>query len=527
MLYYHYHNNYEPIKQVWFFWIEIPLSSFAGLGWGLLWVLFIEPDNAANTLLLNGTICVVVVGAVISTPLHHLAMNATIAGCLVPIILSAFLREASIFFWMAVGTAIFWVMAYACGMMFYHLYTQTLKQREQNQELAQALELQKQQAEKASAEKTRFLAAASHDLRQPIQAMHLFEAVLEPMLTDNEQITVLKKISEANSSLAGLLEGLLDISRLDSGVIHVEHDYFALHDLFKSLYFQLDDMAYAKQIELRYVTMHHQVFIDKRLLERVLRNLVINAIKHMGKSGKILLGMRHRSGGHLRIEVIDNGVGIPEIEQTRIFEEFYQLNNPARNREKGLGLGLSIVKRLCLLMDCQLTLNSQVGQGCHFSIDLPSQAISVPSGEKRVKQEIHSNQKVFEDNNNYYVLILEDDAAVAQALSLLLKQWGHSSTTANNSQRALEQLVQCPDFILSDYQLDDDTGLEAIKIINQHFSTTLPALLITGNTDPKTLQLLVDSPLKVLHKPIEANILRQAIGQLMQAQSSTTNAASA
>jgi len=525
VLYYRYHNNYGPIKQIWSAWIEKPLSLLSGLGWGLMWVLFIEPDNVVNIFLLNSVVCIVVVGAVISTPLDRSAMNITIAGCLVPIIISAFLGEAGIFFWMVIGTPIFWGMTYAFGIAFNNLYTQALEQREQNRELAQALELQKQQVERASAEKTRFLAAASHDLRQPIQAMHLFEAVLEPMLTDSEQIAVLRKISEANRSLAGLLEGLLDISRLDSGIIQAEPDYFALHDLFESLYFQLDDLAYTKQIELRYVTTHHQVFIDKRLLERVLRNLVVNAIKHLEKPGKVLLGVRRGSGGGLRLEVIDNGVGIPENEQARIFEAFYQLNNPARNREKGLGLGLSIVKRLCLLMDCELTLRSQVGRGCRFSIDLPLSATSVPVETRKVKHDIHSEHNVFENSKNYHVLILEDDATVAQALSLLLKQWGYSSTTANHSQGALAQLTQCPDLILSDYQLTDETGLEAIDVISQHFAVAIPALLITGSTDPKIMQFLLNVPFKVLHKPIEANVLRLAIGKLMQAQaqSSPTN----
>ena len=523
VLYYCYHNNYEPIKQIWSAWIEIPLSLLTGLGWGFLWVLFIEPGNVVNAFLLNGAVCVVILVAVISTPLHRSAMNATIAGCVIPIIISASLREGNIFFWMVIGTIALWGMASAFGIAFNRLYTQLLEQREQNRELAQDLKLEKQQVERASAEKTRFLAAASHDLRQPIQAMRLFEAVLEPMLTDSEQIAVLRKISEANSSLAGLLEGLLDISRLDSGVIHSEPDYFALHDLFESLYFQLDDMAYIKHIELLYVTTHHQVFIDKRLLERVLRNLVINAIKHMEKPGKVLLGVRRHSGGCLCIKVIDNGVGIPEIEQTSIFEEFYQLNNPARNREKGLGLGLSIVKRLCLLMDCQLTLRSQVGRGCHFSIDLPPSATSAPSEDRHV--DLHHEVKVFENDKNYHALILEDDAAVAQALSMLLKQWGYSSTTANNS--SLAQLTQCPDFILSDYQLADDTGLEAIEVISQHFAVAIPALIITGSTDPKIMQFLVNAPFKALHKPIEAEVLRLAIGQLMQAQSSATNSAAA
>ncbi|CAA6822152.1 MAG: Unknown protein, partial [uncultured Thiotrichaceae bacterium] len=269
-LYYRYHNNYDAIKNIWEWWIEVPLSIVCGLGWSAMWILFIDINDVLNALLLNATIIAVTMTVSVTTPLHKAAIIATTASVMVPTIFSALLREEPVYHWMALAAAIFSLAVYSFGMTMHKLYMNTLEQREANAQLLQALRIEKLQVEKVSAEKTRFLAVASHDLRQPLQAMRLFTSVLESMVTVDEEKAIVKKIGAASADLSGLLDDLLDISKFDAGIVETYPEPVYLGSLFSGLYEQLSDLANERQITIRYVNTEQQLFIDGSALERVL-----------------------------------------------------------------------------------------------------------------------------------------------------------------------------------------------------------------------------------------------------------------
>lgn len=516
-LYLRYRHNYQKIKPFWSTWIEIPLNIISGAGWGIGWVLFIDPNNLSTAIFLNAVICAVLLAYAIATPLHQQATIACTSACTLPIIIKSYLIGGSVFIALSIGTSILFIAVYMFGREFHKVYIRLLQQAEENKQLAKALEIEKQQVEQVSQEKTRFLAAASHDLRQPIQAMKLFENVLGSLLTDPKQHEILHKIGQSNQSLSNILEPLLDISKLDSGVVKTYPEHIYIDDIFYNLQQQYTDLAKEKNIQLKCISTFQEAFTDPKQLERILNNLVINAIKHMKREGKILLGVRKQGTG-FRIEVWDNGQGVPEIEQQKIFYEFYQLDNPERNREKGMGLGLPIVKRLADLIGCQLTFRSTFGKGCYFSLYFPispkNHKTIQAASEKAVQQdnEISLQEKI--------ILIIEDDPSVLDALNQLLKTWGFQTHTAYDRVTAFQVLNKSvPDLILSDYQLHQQTGLEIINAMQAICNKPIPALLLTGSTGEDHIKILQNQSIPVFYKPIQPEQLKAKILQLLSAAS--------
>ncbi len=372
--YFRYRHRQAQIKSLWMWGIEIPSSFLAGLLWGMGWVCFIDPNQLETAFYLNAFIYGIIMAGVIITPLQITSCVAFLSACMSPVIVYSFFIGNTLFFWMGMSAIVFLAASSFFAVMLNRLYLDLLKQRERNAELLIALDAEKKQVEKADREKTRFLASASHDLRQPLQAMRLFESSLSAILNNQQQQDILGKIRATHSSLAALLEPLLDISKLDAGTVSANVQPVFLDDLFYRLQQRYTDVAAEQQIQLRCITTQHRILIDPILLERILSNLLDNAIKHMNQPGKILFGVRRKKRS-LSLEVYDNGVGIKAQEQENIFDAFYQLNNPERNSIKGLGLGLAIVKRLASLLNCELQLRSEVSKGSCFSLQLPDTVI--------------------------------------------------------------------------------------------------------------------------------------------------------
>jgi len=517
ILYWRYHQESALIRHVWENFIDVPTSIWSGLNWGILWVLAINPDDLQTAFVLNAAICGVVAGTAIGNPMNLKGLIATLLPCLLPVITKALWLGGSLFYWIALVAIVLLAVSITLNMVLQKLYLTTLQQREENARLAHALTLEKQQVERTSAEKTRFLAAASHDLRQPIQAMRLFEGALAATLTTTEQHELLDKISAAGKNLSQLLDKLLDISQLDSGIIQPKPIPIVLDDLLYQLQQQYTELASEQNIDLITIPTRLHSHIDPLQLERILNNLISNAIRHMQRPGKILLGVRQRQGRVL-IEVWDNGQGIPWQAQDKIFDEFYQVNNPERNRSKGLGLGLPIVKRLCHLNNCELRFRSQPNKGCYFGILLPTApantltlpVTSMPTSDK-------NTLPLPTLAPNTPLLLLEDDQEVSLALQTLLRQQGFHVTLAQSIDTALQSLTQqTPAVILSDYQLPQgENGLEAIARLREAAGWKIPALILTGNTAPTTVKALNQQPLPVLYKPIEAKHLYTSLNQLI------------
>ncbi len=368
----------------------------------------------------------------------------------------------------------------------------------------------KDEAERGNRAKTRFLAAASHDLRQPMHALGLFVAELgqQPHAPDTRRLV--EQIAVSAETMENLLDSLLDISRLDVGVLDRQIKPFPLQPLLERI-----DVDYRREADLRGQRLRLRptnlwVESDPLLLERILHNLISNALRY-APGGTILLACRKR-GRRVRIEVRDNGPGIAAEEQEAIFHEFVQLDNPERNRAKGLGLGLAIVRRLTDLLDHPLFLRSVPGQGALFAVELPAAAPGVVAegGHPTPGQAL---------NGLHVALVDDDDLALAGTVGLL-ESWGCQVTAADSQAAILAALAAAgtpPDIILSDYQIAGTAdGLEIVRQLRQHFGRPIPAVILSGDTSTATAGIVQQADIPLLHKPVRPAKLRALLQRKTQ-----------
>jgi signal transduction histidine kinase/CheY-like chemotaxis protein len=376
------------------------------------------------------------------------------------------------------------------------------------------LAARKDDAERANAAKTRFLAAASHDLRQPMQAISLLVEVLRGRITDRDAGSLVDKVQASVQALESLFVSLLDISRLDAGAIRPNLQEFRIASLLGLIEANFLPQALAKGIKLDVVNSTAVVRSDPALLERVLSNLVSNAVRYTSR-GRVLVGCRRR-GARLRILVFDTGPGVPGRFHQDIFEEFFQLANPERDRTKGLGLGLSIVKRTAEILDHPLILRSEVNRGSVFGIDVPLLAThSVPAVRTRFASPDPSRFA------GTFVLVIDDDKDSRFAIEALCIQWGCHVVGAGSAEAALQKLqehLRSPDLIISDFRLQGgETGITAIEMIRHRTEDSIPAIVVTGDTSVVNLGLTRQSRIALMFKPINAEKLWAAADKLLGA----------
>jgi two-component system, chemotaxis family, CheB/CheR fusion protein len=338
----------------------------------------------------------------------------------------------------------------------------------------------KRQAELASVAKSRFLAAASHDLRQPLQTLALLQGLLARNVTGEKAQKLVSRIDEALGAMTGMLNKLLDINQIEVGAIHAEMATFPVNELFDRMREELQLHAHSQGLEFRVVPSGMFLHSDPRLLEQILRNLLSNALKYTLR-GKVLLGCRRRAGA-LRIEVWDTGIGIPETELEAIFEEYHQLDNPARERSRGLGLGLSITDRLARLIGGQVRVRSLPGKGSVFSIEIKTLPESAaPSAIPSCIEEASTNKIARHEN---VVLVVEDDPEVRDMLELFLKDEGYKVATAINGAAALDLLAVGsgrPNLVLADYNLPNDMdGLQLAAQLRTRLRRDFPVVILTA-----------------------------------------------
>jgi CheY-like chemotaxis protein/anti-sigma regulatory factor (Ser/Thr protein kinase) len=382
-----------------------------------------------------------------------------------------------------------------------------LRLRFENADLAAALRVQKEAAEAASLAKTRFLASASHDLRQPVHALGLFVGALRGYPLDDTPRQLVDRIEDSVSAMDGLFSALLDISRLDAGVVAPEWQIFPIQPLLDRVLRDYAVEAAAKGVSLRARKAAWFVRSDPVLLERILRNLVSNAVRYTDRGG-VLVGCRKRAA--LRIEVWDSGKGIPKADLQRVFEEFYQLDNPERDRAHGLGLGLAIVRRLADLLGHALHIASRPGRGSVFAVDVPlaeaaraARPIPAPGTARRG-----------------LILVVDDETAIQDGMRSLLQGWGHEVICAGSGAEMLGRVADRPtrpDLIICDYRLrGSETGAEVISRLQRHFDHPIAGLLITGDTAPDRLEEATRSGLLLLHKPVANSRLRAAVNHFLR-----------
>jgi signal transduction histidine kinase/ActR/RegA family two-component response regulator len=387
-----------------------------------------------------------------------------------------------------------------------------------------ALEAARRSAEQANAAKTRFLAAASHDLRQPIHALGLLFATLAESVRDARTAPLLKQIDSAFDAVDSMLTSLLDISKLDAGVVRPHVGPVDLAALLQRLDDEHQPIARVTGNRLRVRPADAVVASDAAMLHRILANLVSNALRYT-IDGRVLVGARRR-GRSIRIDVYDDGPGIPEDSLEDIFLEFHQLGNPERDRRKGLGLGLAIVKRLADLLGHRIEVRSALGRGSRFSVTLPASAEARPSAARGPLAAAPGA-----DLHGKRVLLLDDEVAVLDAMSSLLERWGCEVTTTaapEEAEAALASSSAPPDMLIVDYRLRRHaSGIETIGRLHQVAGHRIPALVITGDTAPDRLREAQESGYPLLHKPVKPAELRAVMRQLISDETAAARSATA
>ena len=369
------------------------------------------------------------------------------------------------------------------------------------------------QLQLANLAKSRFLAAASHDLRQPLHALNLFVTQLRDETDQAEKGRVIARIDAAVAAMNELFNALLDISKLDAGVLAPSISEFPVDHLLKRIETTFTAAAGEKGLRLRITASSAWVRSDFILLERVLLNLVSNAVRYTNH-GAVVVGCRRR-GKALRIEVWDSGIGIPEDQRRNIFGEFYQLGTAGGDRRSGLGLGLAIVDRLCRLLDHPIELASTLGRGSCFSVSVPLIAAPRQAAEPSLVA-----KALADPASGKLVVVIDDDALVLDGMRGVLKSWGCGVVTAASDDAAIAALAgheRPPDLIISDYRLrNGKTGFEAIARLRRAIGAPIPAFLISGDTAPERLRDARASGYHLLHKPVLPITLRAVVTRLLK-----------
>jgi signal transduction histidine kinase len=516
------HSTIERIED-WLHWrvLSNTGSLCSGALWGLAAWLFYENGGdiqQTGLIILIYTFCVAAVPVLSTQPKIYLAFAVL---SFLPLIIRIAL-ERNVYSYQLAGLLLLIVTLTTTLARTYRQTLQRVIQLKlqadrllvQVRDEKEAADAARRQAEVANRAKTQFFTAASHDLRQPLHAMGLFAEALRQKSHNEEVSQLVNSINSSVDALEGLFSELLDITRIDTGGVEVKPAHFAVADILRKLRLHFEPNAFEKGLALRFRGMHHLVFADPLLVERILRNLVSNAIRYTD-DGTVLVSARRR-GQHILLQVWDTGQGIPLDEQQHIFEEFYQLaTNRSSNIEqrKGLGLGLAIVKRLAGLMNAPLTLRSDPGRGTVFSLQVPRgehSAVRPPSNDRKGPLGITLEGRL--------IVVVEDEPAVRGGLEALLKGWGatlasfESVAAASEWATSSSQAQAKPDLLIVDYRLENgQTGVQAIDVLRTRFGAELPAIVVTGSTMTGHEKEALDHNFHLLIKPVVPNKLRAMI----------------
>jgi signal transduction histidine kinase len=369
-----------------------------------------------------------------------------------------------------------------------------------------------QQLVEASQHKSRFLAAASHDLRQPMHALGLFIAQLRSHITSSDGSRLVDRIEDAVTGMNELFNALLDITKLDAGSLTPTIGEFPVAELLGRIGSTFAPVAQEKGLSFRSVPSSAWVRSDPVLLERIVLNLVSNAVRYTAAGG-IVVGCRYREN-HVRIEVWDNGPGIPPEQQRNIFDEFYRLTDAAKTNQAGLGLGLAIVDRLCALLDHPIELTSMLGKGSRFGVTVPTVA-----ARAAVQPKIElPPQDAIDVARGKLVVVIDNDVRVLEGMGGLLRDWGCRVVTATTPEAALAAVSQLgaaerPDLVISDFHLaDGQTGITAIAKLREAHGA-IPAFVMSGDIAPERLREARESGHHLIHKPVQPMMLRAMVSR--------------
>lgn len=380
-------------------------------------------------------------------------------------------------------------------------------------EQGEGLQNAKSDAERANKAKSVFLASASHDLRQPLNAMQMYIAALQSKVKDKEILRIIEDINSVSISTARLLNALLDVSELEVGAIKPRHEIFSVNNILISIFQSFLPLAKDKELDFRIVPSSLYVESDPALLERILGNFMSNAIRYTDK-GSVLIGCR-RKGSEVSIEVWDTGCGISDDQMSLIYEDFYQVENKERDRGKGLGLGLALAKRLSDSLDHKIDSKSSLGRGSCFSVRVDLAENKADTNQDEIFMNIMNLSGI-------NILLIEDDIDVLKATKQLLESWGCNVKTARNKDEVMnlikEDPYKNPDIILADNRLPGDaSGIDITYLIQEKLQTSIPCVIMTGDVERSHVQGIIDQGFPVLLKPIQPAKFRAMLSHLIQA----------
>jgi signal transduction histidine kinase/CheY-like chemotaxis protein len=473
-------------------------SAVSGVLWGASGILFFPTHELDYQIFILALLVGMGAGALSSLTTYLPAFLAYFPISLLPIGMKFLSVGEPIHLTIGLLTMIFVFALIYFGVNINRTIRNALTLRFENLALVEQLSEQKEAAEIANIAKSKFLAVASHDLRQPLHALTLFTSILDESIKYPQVRLVVDKIQASVSSLQSLFNALLDISRLDAGAMQVEKTHFLVQPMLESLANEYDLLAQEKSLRIVWPDCPHGVYTDQTLLEQILRNFISNAIRYT-KCGEIRVTCEATSN-ELRFSITDSGIGIPADQIEAIFTEFYQLENPERDRVKGLGLGLAIVQRTARLLGHVIDVKSQPGQGSTFSITVPQ---SAPIASTCVVGNIETADDIVAD---VMFIVIDDEINIREGTQNLLALWGYKVITASDKDDALSKLRQqdlVPTGIIADYRLPEgQTGIDVIKAIHAEYAKDIPALIVTGDIAEDRLRAVAASGIQMLHKPV-------------------------
>jgi signal transduction histidine kinase/CheY-like chemotaxis protein len=477
-------------------------AGVVGGMWGIAAIVFFPADLTFQALF----ICVLLglaAGAVTMNPVYPPALYLFLSTILLPTILRIAYEGDVIHSIIAAMLALFTLVVLNSGRQLGRTFYTSLSQRYENLALVDELTREKHRAESASREKSRFLATASHDLRQPLQALMLFSDALQEQAKEKETEKLAEQIGKSVGALVAMFDELLDVSRLEAGIVEARWQNFELQPLLDRLYVDLAPLAQTKGLNFDMPSGSWIVHSDPFLLDRILRNLISNAIRYTDRGAVTIRCIAN--GTSLQLSVSDTGIGISPEALPHIFEEYYQVDNQHRDRRKGLGLGLAIVRRVEGLLGSKVKVNSEPGKGSEFTFE-----VTLGDAGQLAQPFVITHSRY--DLNGTAVALVEDDPDIREMIAGLMEDWGcrvFEGEHAQDVMRKMDVARQRPDLLVCDYRLPNGmTATHVIKHVRELWGDGVPSLVLTGDTAPEALQDIHASGAILLHKPIAPVRLR-------------------
>ena len=497
------------------FYYQLPLIF--GLLWGSAGYYFYTPESMTHFSYLIIFLFAMASGGVVVLSSLWLAYIFFCVPILLPSIYLFFTRGDSEHFILAIAIIVFLGVMILLSRFTYGFITRLIEMRYENYDLVKAIEKQKNEAIKANKDKSRFLSAASHDLRQPVHSLSLLASAITPEIASPRGRKILTQIETANDVMLDLLNSLLDISKLDADIVDTNIEVVDVQQLIKKVVDEFSLLAQKNGLGLRLHTLQYFVESDPILLENILRNLLHNAIRYT-KEGGVLVSCRKRKDNIL-IQVWDTGQGIAVEHQELIFVEFQQLQNPERDQNKGLGLGLAICRRLATLIGGELSLKSLMGNGSVFALEIPAMSDDAVLEFKSLKVKAMPKIQII-DLKKAVILVIDDNESILEAMRALLEGWGCKVLTATSVVETIEIAKSYKgqiNAIIADYRLrENTTGVDAMCAFTDLVNYKTAKVLITGDTAPDRMQEIIAHGIPVLHKPIKSAQLRTALGSMLR-----------